>query len=246
LALSTAAEADTDFNWSGMYAGVHAGAGHQSSNFSDDDAQATLISCCFLVGAYTSASAQDATDNAAFGGLQYGAMYQLERLVFGVDVDLSRSDFHSSPSQSWRAIGGSQAAGTERLDVTTRWIASQALSVGYARSGWLAFARFGLAEASNRYALSMSGTGDAYGPPTGSPISFAASSSGTLVGPTVGAGMKWAIGDHLFVDAEYDFLDFGSESNHFGGIFGSYGAGALTTIVSQNMSTLKVGLNYLF
>jgi opacity protein-like surface antigen len=229
-----------------MYAGVHAGAGHQGSNFTDDDAQATLISCCFLVGAYTSASAQNATDDAAFGGLQYGAMYQLERLVFGVDVDLSRSDFHSSPSQSWMAIGASQAAGTERFNITTRWIASQALSVGYARSDWLAFARVGLAEASNRYALSITGTGDAYGAPTGSPITFGASSSGTLVGPSVGAGMKWAIGDRMFVSAEYDFLDFGSESNHFGGTFGSYGAGALSTIVSQNISTLKVGLDYLF
>jgi outer membrane immunogenic protein len=246
LGLSVTAQADSDFNWSGMYTGVHAGAGHQSSNFSDDGAEATLINCCFLVGGYTSAGAQDATDSGALGGVQYGGMYQLERLVFGFDIDLSKSDFHSSPGQSWTPNGESEAVGTERLNITTRWVASQALSLGYAKSRWLVFGKAGLAEASNRYALSVTGTGDAYGADRGSPITFAASSSGTLVGPTVGAGVKWAVGDHMFVNAEYDFMDFGSDSNHFSGTFGSYGTGALNTTVNQNISVLKVGLNYLF
>ena len=245
-ALSTAATADTNFNWGGHYAGVHAGAAHQSSNFSDDGAQATLINCCFLVGAYTSTGAQDATDSGALGGVQLGAMYQLERLVFGVDVDLSKSDLHSNPGQSWIPVGESQAAGTERLNITTRWVASEGLSVGYAKSSWLAFGRLGLAEASNRYGLSVTGVGDAYGPPSGSPITFAASTSGTLVGPTVGAGLKWALGNRMFVNAEYDFMDFGSASNHFAGTFGSYGAAALNTTVNQNVSVIKLGLNLLF
>jgi outer membrane immunogenic protein len=246
FALSATAYADTDFSWTGLYAGVHIGGGHETTNLNDDGTEATLINCCFLVDSYYSTGPLDATRNGGLAGVQFGAMYQLQQLVFGVDVDLSKTNFNSRPGQSWVPDGESDASGTETLAVTTRWTATQTLNLGYAVGRWMAFGKAGLAEASNKYSLSLNGTGNAYGAEGGSPINFAATANSTLVGPTIGAGVKWAFLDHMFLNAEYDFMDFGSNSNHYNGTFGSYGPGTLTTSVSQNMSLFKVGLNYKF
>jgi hypothetical protein len=69
--------------------------------------------------------------------------------------------------------------------------------------------------------------------------------------------LKWALPTSLFINAEYDFLDFGSETSHLSGAFtavplsavfaGAGGPGAtFDPVYHQIISEFKVGLNYKF
>jgi opacity protein-like surface antigen len=104
--------------------------------------------------------------------------------------------------------------------------------------------------AENRYSLAISGIGANFGP--NGPFAFASSTSDTLYGWTAGAGVKWALSGNWFVNAEYDFLDFGSKTENLPGVFtATPGNGAVTAATfhptfSPAISEVKVGLNYKF
>ena len=113
-------------------------------------------------------------------------------------------------------------------------------------------AKAGASLAHNSYSLTVSGAGGNLSPGGAAPFAFASGGSDTVVGWTAGAGVKWAISDNWFVNAEYDFLDFGAKAENFSGVLTAspaVGGSPLTPatfhpIFNPNISEVKVGLNY--
>jgi opacity protein-like surface antigen len=66
--------------------------------------------------------------------------------------------------------------------------------------------------------------------------------------------VKWAFADNWFLNAEYDYLDFGSQKQNLSGTFsatpaafpGSNPSATFTPTFRQYISEVKVGLNYKF
>ncbi|MFN0264581.1 outer membrane protein [Tepidamorphus sp. 3E244] len=104
------------FNWTGVYAGLHAG----SSNFEVDDPDEQIGS-----------GPKFNIDGVAMGGL-IGANYQYNSLVFGVEADISHTPF-----DTWAPSGGDRVEANDMLSVRGR--------LGYALGNTLLFATAGWA-----------------------------------------------------------------------------------------------------
>jgi opacity protein-like surface antigen len=115
------------------------------------------------------------------------------------------------------------------------------------------YSKAGAAWVNNSYTLNVVGSGTAFGPTT--PFAFSSSTSDTITGWTVGTGAKWALMDNLFLNVEYDYLDFGSKAQNFSGTFTatpacfagtSCSAGNFSPNFGQHISEVKAGLNFKF
>lgn len=242
----------TAYNWSGFYVGGHVGGGWQDTTFSDPGAYSVLANCCVLIGGTDYPTAASNADGAGvLGGVQAGWMHQMNRLVVGADFDFSGTTMRGSGSSTASAVN--TAYYTESYSVQSRWTATSTATVGVARGTWLFYGKAGVALADNKYGLNIAGAGFQFGSGT-TPFSFASSTDRINVGWTSGLGVKWALSDDLFVNAEYDFLDFGSTTQTFSGTFsatptafaGTGNSGTFQPIFNQMISEFKLGLNYKF
>jgi outer membrane immunogenic protein len=146
---------------------------------------------------------------------------------------------------SFPALGGPSFA-NETYNVNTNWTATSTGTIGLARDRWMFYSKAGVAAAESTYKLNIVGFG------AGVPFAFAASTNDTVIGWTVGTGVKWAFADNWFVNVEYDYLDFGSKSQNMNSTFTATAfiagspAGTFTPTYNQHISEVKVGLNYKF
>jgi outer membrane immunogenic protein len=242
------------YDWSGFYVGGHVGGGWQTTGFSDPGAQAIIVNCCVLLtGANLPTAASDANGAGVIGGAQAGWMYQIDRVVVGADVDFSGANMRGSGASTATAVPTSTVSYTESYNVQTRWTATSTATVGVTRDMLLFYGKAGAAFADNAYGLGVSGIGANYSPTQ--TFSFASSTDRISVGWTGGIGVKWALSDKLFVNAEYDLSDFGSATQSFSGNFnaipaayppGYSHAATFEPVFNQVISEVKVGLNYKF
>jgi outer membrane immunogenic protein len=245
----------TGYDWSGMYIGGHVGGGWSTTDFSDPSAAGVLYNCCLLLGEENNPTAPTGGTASAFlGGAQIGWMYQVQRLVIGVDVDWSGMRANNSGGFSFPSGGGATGSATETYGVTTNWTATATSTIGIARDRWMIFGKAGGAWVNNSYTLNVAGSGGTFALP-GTPFALSSSTSDTITGWTVGAGVKWALIDNLFINVEYDFLDFGSKAENFSGTFTatpacftgtSCAAGNFNPVFRQYIQEVKAGLNYKF
>jgi opacity protein-like surface antigen len=140
------------------------------------------------------------------------------------------------------------------------------MMMGIARDRWMLYSEGGAAWAHHDYGLAVNAVGITFVSPfTNIPIGFAPpGTSDTLVGWTIGTGVKWAMSNNWFLNVEYDYMDFGSKGRNFSavcatpvnitpfGTSGPCGGGIVTTAGTFNptfnsqISEVKVGLNYKF
>jgi outer membrane immunogenic protein len=244
------------YDWSGFYIGGHVGGGWSSTDFSDPGASGVLYNCCLLLGEENNPIAPTGgTASALLGGAQIGWMYQVQRLVVGMDVDWSGMRANNSGNGPSFPPGGTASGfATEVYGVTTNWTATATTTVGIAKDRWMVYGKAGGAWVNNSYALNVSGSGGTFGPP-GNPFAFSSSTSDTITGWTLGAGVKWALTENLFLNVEYDYLDFGSKAENFTGTFTatpacftgtSCTAGTFNPSFRQQISEVKAGLNFKF
>ncbi len=239
----------TDYNWSGYYIGGHIGGDWTATVFSDPGGYSTLNNCCLLISQTNMpGAAGDATGGGFLGGVQAGFMYQLRRLVVGADVDFSGSTLKGSGNFNYSLtpiIGG---FANESYSVRTDWTSTSTAVIGFASNTWMIYGKAGAAMAQNNYSLAISGIGANFRPDA--PFAFNSSTSDIVFGWTVGAGLKWGISSNWFVNAEYDFLDFGAKAENFPGNFTAAPATDLGTAATfhpsfaPNISEVKLGLNY--
>jgi outer membrane immunogenic protein len=178
------------------------------------------------------------------GGGQVGCNRQIQQWLFGVETDLQGSDIKVSDSLSPIPITGNQY-------VTTGWESRKWFGTVRARVGLLAtpqallYATGGLAYGDTELSFSTQ--------PFASPAvncglgaaCVAASTSGTSIGWTAGAGVEWMFARNWSAKAEYLFVDLGAVSVT-GATVNSIPPGSYTASTDFREHIARVGVNYKF
>jgi outer membrane immunogenic protein len=148
-------------------------------------------------------------------GGQAGCNYQISTWVFGVQGDVA-----------WSDASGTHSDNVSQL--TDEWkknmIGSMTGRFGYAWDRLLAYGKGGAAWTHNRYDNSFSTV------------------SANRDGWTVGAGLEYAITNHVSMFFEYDFYDFGTRTAGLNNAAG----GPLPVDIRDRESLIKVGGNWKF
>lgn len=161
--------------WSGLYVGVHAGAAFASANYRAG------------VGALVVPINVNA--DGFLGGVLAGYNWQADRLVFGVETDVSLG----------KVDGGTTIAGFSDPEFGIDILATMRARVGYAWDDVLLFVSAGL--------------GVVHGS-VGETLQLAASTKNgnTHVGFVVGTGLEWAVSEAMTLRAEYIYGNFSRRS----------------------------------
>ena len=246
------------YDWTGLYVGGHVGGGWSATSFIDPEFLMEMNNCCTGATILTDTVAgPQARGNGFLGGVQVGGLYQIGRLVVGSDFDWSAANMNGSGALDFPFANGNQntfQTGTaiEAYGVDTKWTATATTTIGIAQDRWMFYSKAGAAWAHNTYSLTITGERQSnFGPPTPTPFSYASTTDDIVSGWTFGVGVKWAITDSWFLDAEYDYLAFGAKAENFAGTFTAtphslgYSPNAtFSPTFNQDISEIKVGLNY--
>jgi len=130
LPLSAQAQ-DAAMDWTGFYAGVHAGYGWGDKDWITSGG----------------GNPQSHSENGILGGVQAGYNVQKDNFVFGVEGDFSFSGIDGGTS--WTA--GGRNAGPRNITADINWIASIAARAGVAMDSTLIYAKGGVAWADEDY-----------------------------------------------------------------------------------------------
>ncbi len=212
------------FNWTGFYAGVHAGYGwadfdnqyRSGDNFSD------------LVNGGGN------KPDGFFGGLQLGYNYQFSnQVVLGIEADAAVADLKDSAG----GLMGDLDDDYYRYNAETKIDAFGTVRarLGYAADRFLPYVTGGFAWAHTDYSFAFD---------TSSPNLYGSySQSDVFTGWTVGAGLEYAITDKISAKLEYLYADLGSKDYSI-----DLGPNAPAGQFSQDLTlqTAKIGLNYRF
>jgi outer membrane immunogenic protein len=196
--LPTAADA-TAFTWRGFYIGGTAGAG-----FGGDSSSVDLDGFNYLVdnpipGEVTKVGAE----SAFIGGVEIGYNHTVNRMVLGIEADLSGFNFRAAeiPNSS-RTDWGSDT----RVSVEMNWLSTVRGRLGIAMDRWLIYGTGGVAFSDGEYRNhDFCNTV----PPCGGGLIDAQGDMGT--GWTVGGGVEFGWMANWTAKAEYLFVRFDGE-----------------------------------
>jgi outer membrane immunogenic protein len=199
-------------NWGGFYVGGHAGYGWGSRDGCID--YVDLFADCDLANDIIGAFPFDYEQKGWLIGGQAGYNYMLgPHLLIGAEVDASLANIEGS-------TGALIGAGTG----TYNWTAAAKLRAGLANDWGLVYLTGGLGLAGFEWSESLG-------------CSFEQIRSGWLVG----AGAEFKLSPRTSVKAEYNYIDFGSESDACTSL--AFIPGYVET--SARLHLLKVGLNFM-
>ncbi|MET3792362.1 TonB-dependent receptor domain-containing protein [Aquamicrobium terrae] len=202
-------------DWSGLYAGVHAGGafGH------------TWGSTTTLDGSDSSIAARESADlklNGAMFGVQAGYNWQLDNgLVFGFEGDWSKT---YNITGSKKVLSTDPILATKgHVDAYTSydidWMASLRPKIGYAFSDrFMAYATGGLALARetqwrDQYISNLADEGRPNG--TETTVFSVEKAAATRAGFTIGGGLEYALNDNWSIKADYTYSRFGKKDFKF-------------------------------
>nr|AGD93248.1 porin [uncultured bacterium] len=210
---------DAAFDWSGFYAGIHAGA-------LDGDTRVTNTAPGVDPGPF------DYSIDGGFGGITFGYNWQAGNVVFGVEGDLGYLD----PSGQG-IIPSSDPVHHQDLTLDSGLYGDLTGRVGFSFDRVLLYAKGGAAffdgeamQASTRPEYAPTGTD-------------------TFTGWTAGAGVEYAVTNKISIKAEYQHFDFGEEHGYQTSLVADpptpvgYRFDNYTTV---DFDTFKIGLNYHF
>jgi outer membrane immunogenic protein len=211
------------YSWTGCYVGVHAGWG-----WGRNHANQTGTSFSNSVGAFSSSSRID-TSGALFGG-QVGCNYQFSgNWVAGIQFDAAGTDINGHGHDQWDPTDK-----RDEFGVKSDWLASVTGRVGYTiydNQGML-YVKGGGAWVHNKWDLSQTDlTWSSFFP------------SETKAGWTVGVGAEWKFTQNWSGFVEYNYYTFGGNKVLATGVNDPL---AVLTSGKQDLSTVKVGVNYSF
>jgi outer membrane immunogenic protein len=209
------------FSWTGCYAG-----GFFGSYFAADGWSTSSAVPGFATG--TPESSFNVTD--LLGGVHGSCDYQYSWFVLGIAGD------YAWTNSTGTAVGNVTGL-TDQTKVTS--LSSVTGRLGLAIDRWLPYVKGGGAWSHDLYSAFVAGAG------AGVPFSTSATRSGF----TVGAGLEYAVVSNLSLYIEYDWYDFGTNTNVFSGSFagGQPGAPAFPGMsIHETASVVKVGGNWKF
>lgn len=213
-------EVAPEWNWSGVYIGVHGGYGWAQGDSAYNNPPPFDCGPTSFYGC-----AVDLDPEGAFGGVQAGYNYQFSNgVVLGVEGDWS---FASMNDDGIGAFDPPGPPSYTHVDLKIDQMATIQARLGYAMGRWMPFATLGWGwahverEAFNPTFLN---------PPT--------SEEQWHDGWTIGAGAEYMIDQNWSVKGEYRYFDAGDKDYSLGFAGG--------TNVDLEIHTLRVGLNYGF
>jgi outer membrane immunogenic protein len=189
------------YSWTGLYAGVHAGAGW-----------GTVESNVDLGGFTLPISSHEI--NGPLAGLQIGYNYQMGWALIGLEA-----------TGSWSDIKGTTPClfGIASCTTKTDWMASVAARFGgLVGNNMLVFVKGGAAWAHDKYDANILGL-------------ITTSASDTRVGWLGGLGAEYRFDPRWSAVIEYNYMDFGTESENFSGV---------AVNVDHKQHLIKAGLNF--
>ena len=169
-------------DWSGIYAGVHAGYGWGDRDWDDD------------AGFFDDEAFRYDLDGAILGA-QIGFNFQVNNLVFGIEADGSWSDAHDTVTEPFFLGGTTAKAEVEGLATIrgrVRYAWDRFLVYG---TGGVAFTKVDTDVDSSFFIFSASDSDKA-----------------SHTGWVAGAGIEGMITEHISLKAEYLHADFGKEN----------------------------------
>jgi len=214
------------YDWSGIYGGLHLGAG-----VLEDQVTTTTTTILQPSGTVTKLS-----PFSVVGGAQAGVNFQIQQIVLGAEGTFT-----------WSNISGTQVTPSllptisENSTSRPRWYATATGKIGYAANDFLFYAKGGAAWMNVHYIQDVAVGGG--------------QSSQTIVdtraGFTVGGGVEYGITENLSARVEYDFLDFGTKNYTFGNLSVTPAGGAATPLVlpvaiRSSTSLITAGIDYRF
>lgn len=198
----TVAPAPTcDFSWTGFYIGVRGGYGW-------DVGDVNLIPLPSAAAFNTNALTTHPDAEGFVGGGELGYNWQINRVVLGVETDLSGSGMDGDSHQSPLFTPGGVPLLPSRFDASKNvdWFGTVRGRIGFVP--WcrtLVYGTGGLAYAH----VNSDAVSDFFNVPQ---LHFPASRDDIQFGWTAGAGVEFAMSKHWTIKAEYLYCDVGDDS----------------------------------
>jgi outer membrane immunogenic protein len=214
------------YDWTGIYGGLHLGAGVLED-------QVTTTTTTIL---QPSGTATKLSPFSVVSGAQAGVNFQIQQVVLGAEGTFT-----------WSNISGTHVTPSllptisENSTSRPRWYATATGKIGYAANDFLFYAKGGAAWMNVHYIQDVAVGGG--------------QSSQTIIdtrsGFTVGGGVEYGITENLSGRIEYDFLDFGTKNYTFGNLSVTPLGGAATPLVlpvaiRSSTSLITAGIDYRF
>jgi outer membrane immunogenic protein len=219
------------YDWTGIYGGIHLGAG-----VLDDVVTNTTATALLNAGTETKLS-----PFALVGGAQAGFNIEFAPFVIGAEGTFTWSDISGT-----QVTPSLQPTISENSVSTPQWYATATGRAGFAANDFLFYAKGGAAWMGAHYTQNI----------TAGTVQSAQTIVDTRSGFTVGGGVEFGMTESLSARLEYDFLDFGTKTYNFNNLgftpAGSAAGTALTPNGAAPMSIksftqmITVGLNYRF
>ena len=193
------------FSWSGFYAGGQIGGSWSDGSFERDVKANNDRWPDKYVDSKISELKKKSIDEGNFiGGIFAGYNYQFQNnIVAGIDADFTWLD-NTSRSNENIPFGESRIDGY-RSKVKQDWMAAVRARLGYAYDRFLPYIAGGVAFTDIEYKHRI------FGDVTEIRFDDRSSSSKTRTGYTLGAGLDYAMTDHIILRAEYRYTDFGDK-----------------------------------
>jgi outer membrane immunogenic protein len=211
--------------WTGFYVGANMGAGfgvHALTNGQSSSGGADVPDDGVMVGAGNS--------TGILGGGQVGYNYQMGQFVFGLEGEIDASGVGGHTMLHPRGASGD-------FDNSTDWVAMTTGRIGAVFHGdTLFYLKAGLAWDENTYKLSVTSPFESGTYP---------SLTDSRIGWVLGFGAEYEIAPQWTAKAEYDYIDFGTQTVSFPRGTGSVDVvGAFTTDIDQKLHVVKVGVSH--
>jgi outer membrane immunogenic protein len=192
---------DQPFSWTGFYGGLNAGMEFFSAN--------GTRSCSAPSGLFgalcTPATGLQAQSTGFAGGAQAGYLYQIDRVVMGVEVDFSGLSAQTATTTYSTAPGLLPVPTIQTIKQQVDWLATLRGRLGYDFGRTLVYGTAGLALGGTRIEGNFTF-------PSLFGESFPASGQATMPGFVVGGGIEYAVFDHWTVRAEGLYFDLGVQN----------------------------------
>jgi len=225
-------------SWTGFYLGVNGGWGWSKNTASETPFGAVGI------GGILPQSLDTSLNGAIFGG-QLGYNWQFGKWVLGIEGDFDGASINgSSQSVFPDLLGGAGGTATDGLMVhqNVQWLASIRGRLGYTWGPGLAYLTGGAAWENVKTNVMISTDTD--------PAVFSQSATGSFTstksGFVVGGGYEWMINPKWTVRGEYLYYGFNGGSTNAINIPDCSGCGVNVTTGNNNISVVRLGVNYLF
>ncbi len=216
------------YNWTGIYGGVHVGAGLLSDKVTYNSAP----------GFEASGTSMSLNPYAVLGGGQIGANVEFAPWVVGVEGSFTDTNLSGSVVGPTIANVAGLTPIQSRWTSAPNWLAAATVRAGYALDTLLLYVKGGGAWMSVDYKQSVLDSGG---------ITFSTTKfSDTRSGFTAGTGLEYGMTENLSAKLEYDFYDFGSKSYSFLVPVPAAGTPTVSASVQSYVHVFTVGFNYRF